>query len=433
MSQRQARIGIVGAGAGGISLARLLKDRGIENVVIFERTDRVGGKSLTWTWQGLAHELGTCYVGGNYGFVKTWFAEHGLGLFRLRKSAGLRPDGSVTDFREFVSGPMRSRSLLEFARYSLTCLGYSFCARTPAGRAFLDNELSKPYDQWLLERRLGMVYRFALRSMTVMGYGALQQVPALNGLRWTRPSLILKAALGEMFEPVEGWAVLWERLAAGMEIRYDAGIQDVVREGARYRVETAHGAEMVDHLVVTTPLDECGWMELPPAVSSVALNVEWHVMITTLVVAEGWFRDWDTLFFEANTLAAAGPGLGHILGARRTGDKVPGLPSDRPDVYVTYQYGAPLVSDEQALETLRRDIAEMGGRVTEVIVQRRWKYCPTLKPEAIASGMVWEMEALQGVENLWFSGATFSHESILNIAEFNAGLADRMAARIRQN
>ena len=433
MQKSEKRIGIVGAGPGGISLARLLKDQGVENVVLFERSERVGGKSFSWNWQGLAHEMGTCYVAGNYGVVKEWLRQHGVGLFALKKSAALLRDGSVIDFRDYVNQDGRLAALRELLRYTRTCVGYSLRARSARRRAKVDRELSKPYGQWLKERRFPSIYRFALRSMTVMGYGSLQHVPTLNGLRWTTPGLIRAAAKGRMYEPAEGWAALWERMAATMDVRYGAGIQRVDREGAGYRVETAQGTETVDHLVITTPLDECNWMELPPAAQRVAAQVEWHGVITTLVVAEGWFRDWDTFFYEANTLEAAGSRFGHILGARRTGDKVPGLPPDRPDVYVTYQYTNASITDDQALDALRSDIAEMGGRVTEVLLRKRWKYCPTLNPEAIASGIVRDMEALQGVDNLWFSGATFSHESVFNIAEFNIGLAEKMAQALRQN
>ena len=433
MQNSESRIGIVGAGPGGISLARLLKDQGVGNVVIFERTDRVGGKSFSWNWQGLAHEMGTCYAAGSYGVVKEWLRHYGVGLFQLKKSAALLRDGSIVDFRDYVNHAGRLASYRELLRYTRACFGYSVRARTAAGRAKVDRELSQPYGQWLTERGYNSIYRFALRSMTVMGYGALNQVPALNGLRWTTPGLIRAASKGQMYEPAEGWAVLWERMAATMDVRYGAGIQRVVREGARYRVETSQGAETVDHLVVTTPLDECNWMELSPAAQRVAAQVEWHGVITTLVVAEGWFRDWDTFFYETNTLEAGGSRFGHILGARRTGDKVPGLPPDRPDVYVTYQYTNASVSDEQALTTLREDIAEMGGCVKEVLLRKRWKYCPTLTPEAIASGMVREMEAMQGVDNVWYSGATFSHESVFNIAEFNIKVAEQMAKRLRQN
>ena len=44
--------------------------------------------------------------------------------------------------------------------------------------------VSVPFGAWLAARDLDVVTRFALRSMTVMGYGSLDRVPALYGLRW---------------------------------------------------------------------------------------------------------------------------------------------------------------------------------------------------------------------------------------------------------
>jgi phytoene dehydrogenase-like protein len=71
------RIGIVGAGPGGLSLARLLTERGIDDVTVIERSPRVGGKSLTVRHQGIGHELGTCYVADGYTTVRAWMKEAG--------------------------------------------------------------------------------------------------------------------------------------------------------------------------------------------------------------------------------------------------------------------------------------------------------------------------------------------------------------------
>ena len=53
-----SRIGIIGAGPGGLSLARLLTERKQADVVVLERAGRVGGKSLTIVRDGLGHEMG---------------------------------------------------------------------------------------------------------------------------------------------------------------------------------------------------------------------------------------------------------------------------------------------------------------------------------------------------------------------------------------
>jgi len=108
-----------------------------------------------------------------------------------------------------------------------------------------------------------------------------------------------------------------------------------------------------------------------------------------------------------------------------------GLRQGRPALYLVYQYGDPEWPDETLTELAKADITEDGGQVREVLVVKRWRYSPQLPAASIAAGAVWRMEAVQGRDNLWFSGATCSHEAVDSIVNYNARLADVMAARIQ--
>ncbi len=420
------RIGIIGAGPAGLSLARLLGERGVGDVVLFERAARIGGKSASLAWQGLTHEVGTCYVCPNYGVVLRWMKECGITLYQLRRHTVERRDGSVESFADYVFGGSRLKTAWQVAAYTAAWLRFALAERTGIGRNGWKSQLAQSYGEWLLAHGFDSIYRFAIRSVTVMGYGQLDGIPTLNGLRWNTPGLIGAGARGKIFEPVEGWSTFWERLAQGMDIRLATVVKRALRDQRGFRLETNHGVERVDHLVITTPLDECSWVELPPDVRELARAITWHDYISTLVVAEGWFRDADTRLLEANL-----PHRGRLVAARRTADKVAGLPPDRPDVYVTYQYAHSSLTNAAAADRLREDIRAQGGKVTEVLDQQRWKYCPTLSSEAIAAGAMWKIEDIQGRDGLWFSGASFSHESVVNIAKFNQRLADHMVRRLK--
>lgn len=77
------RIGIIGGGPGGISLARLLTERGFSDVTVLERSREVGGKSRTVLHQGIPHEMGTCYYTLAYTRTKKWMKKLGLGEVTL--------------------------------------------------------------------------------------------------------------------------------------------------------------------------------------------------------------------------------------------------------------------------------------------------------------------------------------------------------------
>ena len=61
-----ARIGIVGAGASGLTVAHFLAEAGYEDVILFERRERVGGKCESVTVDGHVYELGAVLGAPHY-------------------------------------------------------------------------------------------------------------------------------------------------------------------------------------------------------------------------------------------------------------------------------------------------------------------------------------------------------------------------------
>jgi hypothetical protein len=443
MAVMSPRIGIVGAGPGGLSLARLLTDRGFADVTVLERAGRLGGKSLTVIHEGLGHELGTCYVALGYLVVKRWMAEAGIGEFVLKNQHILTSSGDLVDFKDFVEGAAGIvGTVTQTARYVDDWLAFHKWdvggARDDAegtrGRAMRE-EVAEPFGSWLEARGLDAVRRFSVRSVSVMGYGSLDRVPALYGLRWNMPSLLATGAMTKMAEPVPGWLALWESIASKLDVRLGHLITSVERTGAGFLVRTDQGDLGFDHLVLTGPLDEAAlWFpftedeRLAYAVGSDLLG--WHEFCSSLVQVRGWYRDADTWCSEARVKDAAAIAQGRMVGARRTGDKTPVASArsrTRPDLYVVYQYGDPARSDDEQVATLRADLAAEGATLDAVLRHCRWKYSPQLTPGAIRGGAVSRLERQQGKGNLWISGATASHEAVDNIVNYNARLVERMA------
>lgn len=437
------RIGIIGAGPGGLSLARLLTERGFPDVTLLERAARPGGKSLTVHHEGLGHELGTCYVALGYALARRWMAEAGIGEYILESQKIRTIAGDLIDFKTYVEAPAGVFGLaVEGARYLADWLRFhDWDLRggpddTPgtAGKTMRE-EVAEPFGAWLDARGLDVLTRFSLRSMTVMGYGSLDRVPALYGLRWNMPSLLATAALTRMAEPVPGWQALWTHLADRLDVRTSYHVTSVERRGSGFVVHGTPGDLAFDHLVITTPLDEAAaWFpfddEERRAFAVSPEDLSWRELDTTLAEIQGWYRDGDTWCAEARVRDAAAIAGGHLMGARRTGDKTAvarARSQTRPDLYVCYQYGSPARTEEQQLALLREDLAAEGATLRAVIRRCHWKYSPQLSPEAIRGGAVARLERQQGRGNLWISGATPSHETIDNILDYNTRLVERMA------
>ncbi len=429
-------IGILGAGPGGLSLARMLTERGFRDVTVLERAPRVGGKSLTIQHEGLGHEVGTCYHTYGYTYVRAWMRECGMTAHRLRDHVIHRADGATTTFTDYVCPGSRPALFAELGRYAKEWMRFFAGQELGRDRAGFDAEVSVPFGDWLDARGFAAIKRFAMRSMTAMGYGHLAQVPALYGLRWNTPSLLLSAAALRVDEPVPGWQHLWQAMAATLDVRLGWNTAHVDREPAGIVVHSADGRHLrFDHLVVTTPLDEVGaFLPLAPEERELFARFRWSQYVTSLVVADGWFTREDTHSFEESLAGADGPRLGHVLVARRTGDKTPvssARSASRKHVYVVYQYANDQLSDATLRSRLEADVARQGGRVVDVLGTWRWRYSPKLAADAIATGAVWALEALQGRRNTWYTGACLSHEAVDTIVDYNVKLADRMEHAIR--
>lgn len=430
-----ASIGIVGAGAGGLSLARILTDRGYANVTVIEKRSRVGGKSLTWHHEGLGHEMGACYSTFGYTTTREWMKEAGITGHALPRHVIRLADGKLEDFKDFVLGEHHVKAYAQIVEYNERWL--RFFSRETLGThpTEWDQEVGQSFGAWLRGHGLDVVARFALRTMCAMGYGHLDEVPALYGLRWNTPSLLLAAATLKVDEPVPGWQHLWQHLADRMDVRTGVEIQKVERNGDHHLLHTDQGDLRFDHLVISSALDQAAeWFPFETAEQDVIGRVHWHEYVTTLVDVDGWFTDADTHSYAKNLMGANGDRRGHLLVARRTGDKTAVAKirsATRPDVYVCYQYGEPHFTAEDLGRMLAEDIAEEGGRIKQTFARIRWRYAPQLGESDIRAGYARKLEDMQGRHHTWFTGSTMSHEAVDTIVDYNAFLADRMEERIR--
>lgn len=430
------RIGVIGAGPGGLSLARILTERGHADVTVLERAPRVGGKSLTLHVDGVGHEMGTCYTATGYTVARRWMKEAGIGEHILDRHAFRTRAGAWVDFKDYVlgddgrlgAGLQIARYVKDWARFHQWDLAGAPDEGEGSSGAPMREEVAAPFRDWLRARGLDVIERFALRTMTVMGYGALDRVPALYGLRWNVPSLLLAGVANDVGEPNPGWQHLWQHLAARLDVRLDTRVVRAAWGDGGIAVTTDRGDFTFDHLVLSGPLDEAaGFVELPEP--WLGTEFTWREYVTTLAHVEGWFRDGDTRSFEANAWDAAAVARSRLLVARRTADKsdVARARSDtRRDLYVCYQSGGAHHSLEALQALLREDIEAEGATLREVIQTCRWRYAPQLSTTDIAAGAVSRFERLQGRDGLWITGASASHEAVDNIVDYNQRLADRM-------
>jgi hypothetical protein len=425
-------IAVVGGGPAGLSLSKLLKEHGFQTVTVFEAADRVGGKSYSIRRGGAIHDMGTCYTTLSYFTVHRWMREHRVSLRALGKQV---MDGSpfMKFLREGEGGSILREGPRFIQEWGKTTRAFAAGGDAPEIRA----EMAAPITDWLDAKGLKRMRRFMLRAFTSIGYGALEDISTIQALRWATPRLLVTGLLAQLKMPLPGWQGFWERLADGLDVRLVEPVKGIERDDAGVAVTTPSGEHRFDQLVVAVPIDDLpGVMTLTEDERFIADSVRWNTYVTTLCRVGGWFQDWSVEAYSAPLVPDAKAGA--LLSARRA--LGPGVRST--DLYVAGQYGHTLKTDargfydgalgpEGLARELRSEIEARGGRFGGVLCQKAWKYFPRYQPEAVREGLIPKLSAVQGRRRTWFTGATFSFETVGNISEFNVELAQQMARALK--
>jgi len=402
------RIAILGAGPAGLTFARLLMEQSTHSVTLFEKSHRVGGKSLSVRQGEDLIEFGTCYTIMSHRRVMEWMREQGITIQQITPH---KIDGvPARDF--FNSGP-GAPLVVQGIAYVLARRRLLRKQRSDSPPQSALDEAATPAVEWLRARNLGKIEKMMMRTVTGMGYGDLKTVPVLHAMRWVDMDLILSGTLNKIYMPVEGWSEFWERLCRDMDVRLEAEVRHIDRTGDGHRIVLADGTEEAfDAVVCAMPVSRFAAL-LEPTESEriVADAVRWRGYATTLISSEDWFQE-QIEYYSETCLPGAEPG--QLMSARREGYDA-GLGGH---LYIANQLPGPF-SGPELIEILREEVAARGGTINAVIQQELWEYFPEYDPAAIRNGLIARMREMQGERATWYTGATFSHESVANISIHN--------------
>jgi hypothetical protein len=398
------KIAVIGAGPGGLSAAQFIRDAGHE-AVVFEKENRIGGKSFSFSNGDAFNEMGTCYTTRQHVIVKRWMRQHGIHLRRLGEAR--YDDAPVVDYVKKGAGPPLAMQALTFVTEAARLRRK--IAAAPEDRG-VRAEAAMTVDDWLARLKLPKLDLAMHRILPAQGYGYAKEVTIGQTVQWCDFDLLISGVLNDMHMPVEGWSEFWQRFSKRFDIRLDANVLGLDRNETGVTVYTQDRTQKFDALVSSVPMDEFARLStLTPAEEAVLTGVNWQNYTTTLVASKNWFTGAQV---HGYSRACKDPSLrGALLGARREGDAL----EDGARLYVTGQFSNNLTPAELR-EILMSDIAALGVRA-DVIYARTWKYFPQYSAEAVGAGLFSALREAQGGRRTWFTGATFSHELVSSVVE----------------
>lgn len=416
MKPQRVSLAIIGAGPGGLTLAKHLAELGFNDFVVLEKSGRVGGKADSVAVGQAIAELGTCYATTAHRHILRWMTSQNT---KYRRVARTSVDGAnfMAYIKRAAGPPLLSQMVkyLHLRRNRLERLAESVDDPLAVSEAAMSTR------DWLARHNLPKIERLMYRSMTSLGYGFLDETPMIHAWRWTDWDTIYSGARGLLFMPTGGWQQFWTELSRPLNVRLDTEITSIVREGGRAKIATRSGDDLLaDQIVCTIPLDEFAKLTpLTTSEASVADAITWMGYVTTLVAADNWFKNVDVQSFSSSFLPGSMPG--RLLSARYELHS----PDLGGDLYVVGQLPG-VLSRAELRESLEADLSAQGARLNASIESKQWRYFPRYSSDAIESGLLRTMACMQGENATWYTGATFSHESVANISNFNETLARRI-------
>jgi hypothetical protein len=144
--EKGSRIAVVGAGPAGISMTKLLSDRGFTDITVFEKEDRVGGKSKHIVLEsGEKLDVGTVYVVGKYECVELWADQVGM------TEKPVDPDGATPRLISAPPSLLADMSPPNFGSEQVWSADYAFRTYGVAPETYseqLVSDLKKYFESW---------------------------------------------------------------------------------------------------------------------------------------------------------------------------------------------------------------------------------------------------------------------------------------------
>lgn len=472
------KIAIVGAGPAGVHMAYLLKKRGFRNIVVYEKSGRIGGKSLTIDYRDTPHEMGTCYTHPDYEDNLIALArEYGLWDPVDIPSANVRFDVFPVPFTysQYVIGEIMkilktNESTVAQTALLKTIIHYCKLHRQMFGK--YEGEIMRQpnhvtrealrctFKKFLAKHNLLVLEPIFLASHTIQGYGHLDEISALYGLMWNTP-VYMRALAGKFIGRSHGLTMirsgfqnLWKTVVKkeNIQVIFNANIANVKRYPNYVHLDAWFRYGLIwykkrsyFHFLVWTPsvytnirrLDLC--------------HKEWNIFSKLKPV---WFS--TTLFSSTYGIRGKSPidywvdnvneKREHSLWAQRdsyatlTGQygeayRNGSLP-DGPDglfirTGIAYQYGKTKPRNKYCLKkTLTDSLKATGASKIQIMRQKIWEYFPRFSPDDMANGALWDIFKMQGSRRTWFSGSSVNFESVKSVMEYNKLLVSKMPETI---
>lgn len=457
MKDLNQRICIIGGGPAGTSAAMYLEKKGYTNYVIYEKTDRVGGKAFSpmmkvktadGKWEDRTIEMGA--VMG----CDTYFAVHECELFggtthldgppmgrKFMMTDGTPQKVSVFALLKKVMKMNKLAKLLKTKYVGYDVNGHrgvaqgryeGMCPSPELKLARIEGEnpnlkdLSMPFSEFLKMNKCEDATTVWKGPFTSFGYGYFDEIPAAYVLKYLDAFTVKQfLSTGKLWTWKNGTQSIWE--GVNKKLKHPAilnsEVTNVERKDDKVYVTVNGQVEEFDKLIICTPLELFLKYGDPREEETELFSKIQHKEYFTMAVrtAEGNTPEISYYFFENMTNETRGHLM--VFYHRWPQEEV----VEQPVVTFTLRNheGMEDVPFEVARDTTLKDMEICGRKVEQIERIDDWYYFPHVGSKDYADGWYDKVEAMQGKANTFYAGEVMSFGDMEETVEYSRDLVHR--------
>ena len=447
MKNLNERICIIGGGPAGISAAMYLQKKGYTNYEVYEKLNKVGGKSYspklevngekrsyeTGAIMGAityhaVHEVeefgGTTHADGPnmrrmyrdssgkeifpFDIKKNFSIKKTLGLLKLKKQMKKLVQIMETKYKGYDCYGHRG---VAQGKYSGLDKSVNNALNLIEGENPNLKDLAMPFDQFCKLNGVEEVMRIWIGPYTSFGYGYFDEIPAAYVMKYLDTTTAIEFVNMRLWTWKDGTQSIYinanKRLLHPVHLNTE--VVKVVRpaEGEEGKIQVTlrdkdgERVEEFDKLIVTTPLDYF---------AKYADAREEEKELFSKIIHEKYVD------FIARFDKDAGPTISGYIFDNMTYDRLghamvyyhrwEDLKGNCPSVVYALRnhLGSEDVSYEYTIDTMMKDMELCGYPVKERLFEQETYYCPHVCSADYADGWYDKLEAMQGKQNTYYAG-----------------------------
>lgn len=457
MKDLNQRICIIGAGPAGTSAAMYLEKAGYDNYVIYEKTNRVGGKCLSpkmevtktdGTKEDRTIEMGAVMGCDTYFAVeeceKFGGATHRDGppmgrvfkltdgtdlkqskLSLLKKLMKLNKLSKILD-KKYKGYDLNGHRGVAQGKYEGMCPSPKMKLARVKGENPNLKDLSLPFSEFLKLNKCEDAEMVWKGPFTSFGYGYFDEIPAAYVLKYLDAFTVRQfLKTGKLWTWKDGTESIWQGVNNHLKhpALLNSEVTKIRRENSKVYVTVNGSGEEFDKLIICTPLemflDYGDPREEEKELFSKIQNKKYFTMAVR--TAEGNTPEISYYFFQNMTNET----IGHMMVFYHRWPV--GEVKEQPVVTFTLRNheGMEDVPFEQAKETTLNDMKVCGKEVVKTERIDDWYYFPHVSCSDYKDGWYDKVEAMQGKDNTFYAGEVMSFGDMEETVEYSKDLIYR--------